>query len=269
MLNIVKTTGEIVPFDENKVLTSIKRAGIPENIQSEVLEAVKARLYEGIPTSEIYKVILSYLSVSPQPFSKSKYSLKSAIMELGPTGYPFEDYLAKILNFQGYKTQVRQILQGKCVKHEIDIIAEKDGKRTMVEAKFHNLPGTRTDVQVALYTKARFDDVKFKNNITDAWLVTNTKATSEAEAYCACENMKILSWSFPLNESLRDIIEKEKLFPITAIQSLSNAQIQALLQNHIVLSKDLNSQSFDSIIKGISNEEKEEILKEALFLSGS
>src|SRR5205085_12654308 len=105
---------------------------------------------------------------------------------LGPTGYPFEDFIARILQSFGYSTKVRQFLMGKCVSHEIDIVAEKSGKSCMIEAKFHNNPGIRSEIHVALYTQARFQDVKLRNTLDSAWLVTNTKTTVDANTYALC-----------------------------------------------------------------------------------
>src|SRR5258708_21249846 len=135
MLSVIKANGQKEPFNEEKVVNSIKRARIPESLQPEVLAHVKSKAYDGITTSEIYHYIVEFLGQSSHPYIKSSYSLKGSIMLLGPTGYPFEDFVAKVLQEKNYKTEVRQILSGKCVSHEIDVIANKDGKSIMIEAK--------------------------------------------------------------------------------------------------------------------------------------
>lgn len=239
MITVIKATGEKEPFLEGKVIDSIKRAGIPEDLQNQVLKHIKAKLYEDIPTSEIYRHIIEFLEHSSHPFTQGKYTLKQAIMDLGPTGYPFENFVAEILKAQGYETSVRQILNGKCVTHEVDIVASKDDRKIMVECKFHNSPGTRSDVHVSLYTKARFDDVREKHNLSGAWLVTNTKITTDALDYARCNNMRIISWSYPKEESLRDLIERLKLYPITVLVFLSKSQKEQLLKKNIVLVKAL------------------------------
>ncbi len=142
MLSVIKADKTREPFSEEKVINSIKRAGIHDSIQQKVLLHIKNKLYDGIPTSEIYHHIVEFLGQSEQPYSKSRYSLKESIMLLGPTGYPFEDFVAKLLQADGYSTKVRQILSGECVTHEIDVIASKNGRTAMIEAKFHNNPGT-------------------------------------------------------------------------------------------------------------------------------
>lgn len=262
MINVIKATGEIEPFSENKLRDSIRRAGIDKKVQDEAVENIKSRLYDKMPTSEIYKLITLSLEAS-KPFGKSKYSLKQAIKDLGPTGYPFEDFVAQILKSQGYKTNVRQILQGKCVSHEIDVIAEKENKRIMIEAKFHNGSGTRTELHVSLYTKARFDDIKEKNNLNEAWLITNTKATSEAVNYALCSKMNVVSWSYPDRQGLRDLIEEAKLHPITALSRLSQTQKQQLLENHIVLCREVCDTPEVLDILHLANDRKKEVLNEA------
>jgi len=262
MTNVIKATGEVEPFSEDKIVSSIKRAGVPQNLQDKALESVKLSLYENIPTSEIYKNITDFLGREANPI-KAKYSLKRAIMALGPTGYPFEDFVSDILKARGYITQVRSILSGKCVSHEIDVIAEKENEKIMVEAKFHNDSGIKTDVHVSLYTKARFDDLKEKYSFNKAWLYTNTKITPDALAFALCVDMGVISWSYPENESLRDLVEKYKLYPLTILPSLPSTYIQTLLQNHIVLVKDIcnNKDSLDLL--PIEGERKHSIFEEA------
>lgn len=268
MHNVLKADGKIEAFSEAKLISSIKRAGIPQALQNEIVSHIKNKLYENIPTSEIYKHVIEFLGSSIHPFSKTRYSLKQAIMDLGPTGYPFEDYVAEILKADGFDTKLRQILQGKCITHEIDIVADKNKTRSMIECKFHNNPGTKSQIHVSLYTKARFDDVKEKNNLNGVWLVTNTKITQDALNYAQCYNMKVISWDYPQNGSFRDLIEKYKLFPITVLSNISSAQKQTLAQNHVVLARDVckNPSSLD--ILGIPGDKKSSVLSECQFLHG-
>ena len=35
---------------------------------------------------------------------------------------PFEAYLAELFEREGYKTKIDQIVQGKCVEHEVDVV---------------------------------------------------------------------------------------------------------------------------------------------------
>ncbi len=265
MINVIKATGEIEPFSEEKLRNSIKRAGIPKNQQDQLIDYIESNLYNNIHTSQIYKHISDFFKKN-HSYGRSKYSLKQSLMDLGPTGYPFEDYVADILENEGFKTQVRLQFTGKCITHEIDVLAEKDNKKIIIEAKFHNAPGIKTDCHVAMYTKARFDDIKEKNNLDEVWLFTNTKVTEDALSYALCSNMKVIGWSYPDEQSLRDLIEKSRLFPITALTTLSQIQKQELMQNHIIMCRDLvkNPEFLD--ILAIDKTKKEKVLEEAGFI---
>ncbi|CAN5138119.1 hypothetical protein BH11PAT1_BH11PAT1_3440 [soil metagenome] len=269
MYNVVKANGIVEPFSEDKLISSIRRARVPEGSLDDTLSYIKSKLYNNITTAEIYHHITEHLGKSPHPYIKARYSLKQAIMNLGPTGYPFEDFVSKIFEEQGYTTLVRQVLMGKCVSHEVDVIAEKEGRKIVIEAKFHNNPGVRSDVHVALYTKARFDDVKEKHGLAESWIVTNTKATTDAIAYAECVGMKIVSWSYPEGESLRDLIERANLHPITMLTTLSLSQKQYLLENHFVMCKDIKTQPTIIDMLHLTREEKKTVFEEIDVICGN
>ncbi len=268
-MNIIKADGSIENFSEEKVLSSIKRAGVSQSLQFHVLENVRSKLYNNIPSSEIFNLIMESLDRSTQPIAKSKYSLKQAIMQIGPTGYPFEDFIAQVLKEQAYETSTRQVLLGKCVQHEVDVIAIKDGQKNMIEAKYHNNPGAKTDVQVSLYVKSRFDDLKEKHSLTQAWVVTNTKATSDAIAFALCSGMKIISWSYPEGEGLRDLIERTNMHPITMLTSLSQSQKEELLNRHIVLCKELRTNPDLLSLLHLKTDQREKVIAELHYIHNS
>ena len=65
MINIVKADGTLEKFSDEKLILSIRRAGIPENLENELLEYVKQHLYDKIPSYKIYKYIQEH-SISLQ-----------------------------------------------------------------------------------------------------------------------------------------------------------------------------------------------------------
>lgn len=266
MVNVIKASGASEPFSEKKVRNSIRRAGVPQDLENQVLEHVKSKLFDNINTREIYHHIIEFLIESPDSQDAAKYNLKQGIMDLGPTGYPFEDYVSEILKSQGYKTSVRQILRGKCVSHEIDVIAEKGNERIMVEAKYHNGNGTRSDLHVSLYTKARFEDLRNKHNLSRAWLVTNTKVTEDALAYALCEGIKVIGWNYPKEESLNDLVEKAKLYPITSVTSLSRSQKQSLMLEGVVLCKKICVNPALIRVLGLNPDHEKKVLDELNYL---
>lgn len=235
-LNVIKASGEIEPFSEEKVRSSLKRAGADEETTKRLVAHVESELYDGISTQQIYNHIFDLLRKEKSDLA-SRYNLKKAIMELGPTGFPFERFVAGILAAYGYQVEVDQTIEGKCATHEIDVMAQKGQEKFMVECKYHNHPGIKCEIKTALYVYARFLDVQ--NSFNQGWLVTNTKITSEAQDYARCAGLKVISWDYPPQESLRFLIEKSGLHPITAMESLSKAEKRRFLERGIVFQKDL------------------------------
>lgn len=266
---ILKADGSKEPFSEAKLIASIQRAGVPQDLQTQTLLHIHNKLHEGISTAEIYHHIQEFLK--PRPYV-AKYSLKRALMEIGPSGYPFEDFLAHLIGKMGYQTKVRTVVQGTCISHEIDIIAtlskadQTREEKIMIEAKYHNTTGIKTDVHVGLYTKARFDDVKDRHHFTKALLITNTKVTSDVIAYAQCVGMDLLSWDYPEHNSLRELLQSYQLFPITALSSLSLSNKQQLLAEGIVLCADICHRP--EILDGLhlSDQHKMQLLSEAQFV---
>lgn len=246
MIQVRKASGDLEPFSESKVVRSLERAGVDKALIDKVLVHVKKEIYDGITTQRIYSHIFEILKREKSP-SLGRYNLKKAIMELGPTGYPFEKFVGTLLKYNGYQVETGINVFGRCVTHEIDVIAQKDNQHFMVECKFHNQPGTRSDVKVALYVKARFDDVEaawkekagHQTKFHQAWLVTNTKLTSDAIQYGECVEMKLIGWSYPASGSLQDLIEDSGLHPLTCLTSLSGSQKETLLSSDVVLCRDI------------------------------
>ena len=162
-VSITKASGEKVPFSEKKLRNSLERSGATESQIDFVVDEVHDLLYEGIPTGKIYRK--AYDMLRKRSRSKAaRYKLKKAIMELGPSGYPFEQFVGAILEQQGFRSQVGVVVEGKCVSHEIDVLAVKNSKLILVECKFHNRPGVKCDVKVPLYIHSRFRDVVMTRN---------------------------------------------------------------------------------------------------------
>ena len=243
---ITKSSGEIEPFSEVKLRRSLERVHASANIIEEIIQHVQRELRPGMTTSQIYRHAFSLLRKKNRALA-GRYSLKQAIRELGPSGHPFEKLIGELLIFEGFSVEVGKVVQGSCVRHEIDVIAQKDNQHIMVECKFHNQPGVKSDVKVSLYVHARFLDVEKawqKNSqhgekFHEAWLVTNTKLTSDAIRYAECVRMKPIGWSYPREQSLEARIDRSGLHPVTCLTTLSHIQKRQLIENGIVLCKEL------------------------------
>ena len=197
-------------FSQGKLKQSLLRSGASNERADEIVEQIMETLVEGISTRKIYKTAFRMLKNYSRP-TAARYKLKQAIMELGPSGFPFEQFIGELLKHKGYQTQVGVIVQGHCVKHEIDVIAEKDEHHYMVECKFHNRQGYVSDVKIPLYIQSRFLDVEKQWKQLDGhaekfhqgWVVTNTRFSDDAAQYGMCMNLNLVGWDYPRGNSLR------------------------------------------------------------------
>ena len=268
-INIVKYSGESVEFSSDKLRQSLNRTGASSETIDKILTTVSKELYQGISTKEIYNRAFSLLK-KKKSYLASKYKLKKAIYELGPTGFPFEHFIGAVLKYSGFKTEVGKTLQGKCVSHEIDVIAHKNGDTTIIECKFHSSQGLKCNVKVPLYINSRYKDVKDywnsnpKNGttLTEGWVVTNTQFTKDAIAFGKCCGLYLLSWDYPKNDSLKDRIDRLGLYPITVSTLLTNREKLFLLERNVVLCRELVRDYFYLDHLGVSETRKEKILNE-------
>lgn len=243
---VIKASGEKVPFQQEKLRKSLMRSGAHDNQIDEILSEISLQLYQGIPTKKIYRIAYNLLREHSGHLA-AKYHLKRGIMELGPSGFPFEKFIGEILKHQGYSVKVGEIVKGKCVNHEIDVIAEKDHHHFMIECKYHNQPGTISDVKIPLYIQARFKDVEAAwiqlpghgTKFHQGWVVTNTRFTSDAIQYGTCAGLNLLGWDFPKKNSLKEQIDTLGLYPVTCLTTLTKIEKQQLLENNVVLCKEI------------------------------
>ncbi|MBN8701965.1 MAG: restriction endonuclease [Bacteroidetes bacterium] len=244
---VTKASGDKANFSEEKLHHSLKQSGATTEQIDYILSEVYAKLYQGISTKKIYQIAFGLLRDTSRHLA-ARYHLKKAIMSLGPSGYPFEKFVAEILNYQGYKTTVGVTTQGLCVSHEIDVIAEKGNNYIMVECKYHNQSGVFCDVKIPLYIQSRFLDVigqwkkqpELANKLYAGWVATNTRFSEDAMKYGTCAGLHLLGWDYPIKNGLKDLIDTYGLYPITCLTSLTKPEKKQLLDKTIVLCKDLN-----------------------------
>tara|TARA_R110000796_G_scaffold64055_2_gene148274 strand:+ start:447 stop:1334 length:888 start_codon:yes stop_codon:yes gene_type:complete len=267
--DIIKSSGEKVKFSIDKLRASLYKTGADKETIAQIIDKVRDELYQGISTKEIYNRAFALLK-KKKSYLASKYKLKKAIYELGPTGFPFERFVSELLRYSGYETKVGEILQGKCVKHEIDVIAHKENETTLIECKFHSEQGLNCNVKIPLYINSRYQDVKThwngntKNDskLTKGWVVTNTRFTEDALLYGKCCGLYLLSWDYPNNDGLRDRIDRLSLYPITVSTLLTNREKQFLLSRDVVLCRQLMHDKFYLDHLGVSEVRKKKILDE-------
>jgi len=272
-IEIIKASGEKVKFSLHKLRASLEHTGADNTTVDQIIDVVRDELYQGISTKEIYNRAFALLKKKKSHLA-SKYKLKKAIYELGPTGFPFERFVSTILKYSGYKTTVGKVLQGSCTTHEIDVVAQKNHETTIVECKFHSEQGLKCNIKIPLYINSRFQDVKTHWNsksknellLTQGWVVTNTRFTKDALKYGKCIGLYLLSWDYPKDNGLKDRIDRLGLYPITVSTLLTNREKQFLLSRDIMLCRELIDGSFYLDHLGISDTRKEKILSEIKLL---
>lgn len=269
-MKIVKHSGDIVAFIPEKLKASLLKSGANEAVVQKILQAIKKELYEGISTKKIYKMAFALLKKEANAHA-ARYNLRSALQLLGPTGFFFEKYIARLFAAEHYETKLNLTLQGKCISHEIDVFIKKNNVISMVECKFHPGRDAVSDVKVPMYILSRFNDLNEreyaifsrKDTISKCCIVTNNRFTSEAIAFAKCSNLTLLSWNYPEKNNLKTKNDSDYLYPITCLTTLSLAEKDKLLISDVILVKEIinNSDCLEKI--GVSPNRVKNVMKEA------
>ena len=242
---IKKADGQLEPFDPTKLETSLQRAGATSVVRAKILGHVLRELKPLATTEAIYRHAFELLKEEAASPVAARYSMKRAVFALGPSGFPFEQFLSEVLRGHGWKTQTDLMMVGRCAPHEVDVLAEKDGKRVGIEVKFHNEQGGKTDIKDALYVHARYEDLKqaptISSRVDEGWLVTNTVFTRNAIRYGRCSNLTMIAWDYPRTRGLATMIEEARVHPVTALTTLSDSEKRRLLDKKIVLCKSVQT----------------------------
>ena len=246
---ITKADGEKEPFDPGKLEHSLQLAGASSTMRASVLAEVMRELRPGMMTEDIYRRAYEILKRADVLPVAARYSIKRAVFALGPSGFPFEQFLAEVMRAHGWSVQTGVTLSGRCAPHEVDVFAEKkEGsviRRIGIEAKFHNDPGGKTDIKDALYVKARYDDLRAapaeSSRVGEGWLVTNTRFTRNAIRYAQCSNLTLIGWDYPRTRGLLTMIEEARVHPLTCLTTLSESEKRRLLDRRIVLCKHVQT----------------------------
>lgn len=248
---IIKGDGSREVFDPEKLKDSLVRAHSSNLVADEIVDKISKEIRSGMTTSQIYTRAFDLLN-SKSKHTAMKYSIKRSVMNLGPTGFPFEKYIAEIFSAKGFNTKTGQIMQGKCLEHELDVVAWNEKDLYLMEVKFHNENVIKSDTKVALYVKSRFDDLysqTFKiagkdRKMTRGILITNTKFTDNAKQYAECVGtFDMISWDYPRKGNLFDLIDETKMYPMTCIPILTHKNKQELLKRGVVNCMSLKDKS--------------------------
>lgn len=265
LFKIRKASGEMVHFSEKKLRNSLFHSGASKDEIDQVLQHVLQHVYDGIRSKEVYKMAYRKLK-SFKTLYASRYKLKKAIYQMGPSGFPFEHLIAKLFHHEAYETSVGEIIKGKCVKHEVDVLLKKEQNYALVECKFHSDDAYICNIRIPLYIHSRYHDLKKgwpkPGRLRELWIVTNTRFSSDAIDYAECNGIKLLSWNYPENKGLKYLMSKYSFYPITVISLLSAREKELLLSRHIILCRDIIEYPHVLDKVGIDQTRKKRILKE-------
>ena len=242
---IKKSDGELEAFDPAKLEHSLAHAGASSTMRARILAHVVQQLHPGMVTEEIYHHAFQMLREHESAPVAARYSMKRAVFALGPSGFPFESFLAEVFRGHGWSVQTEVTLTGRCAPHEVDVLMEKDGHRVGIEAKFHNDPSGKTDIKDALYVYARYEDLKkapmASSRVDEGYLVTNTRFTRNAIRYAQCSNLRLIGWDYPRTRGLLNLIEEAKVHPLTCLTTLSESEKRRFMDKKIVLCKHVQA----------------------------
>jgi len=257
-LYVLNVNGEKEPFSFRKIYKSAKKSGVSNKTAQKIASIIEREAFPGITTLEIFKRVRGLLSEESSKNAVLKFSLKEAMRKLGPSGFPFEQYIGEIFEKQGFKVKLNQMVSGFCCSYEIDFWAEKKNLIYIGECKYRNLSEGKVHSDITLSAFARFLDIQkggffnkngFRNFDIKSLIVTNTKFTEKAIKYAKCVGIELLGWQYPKKSGLEKIIDSRKLYPITILPSLKKELLEALIQKRMMLVQDVFRSDFKKNIQ--------------------
>jgi hypothetical protein len=243
---VKRQSGEWVDFDIDKLRYSLSKSGASEIEIGEVLERLIPQIHDGISSKQIYKLAFNHLKNISGTFA-ARYSLKRALLELGPAGFYFEKWVSKFLRHLGYETCENNVIQGGAVTHEADVIAKKEGELLWIECKFKNSMESKIPVTTPMYLLSRIKDISITEHylfgqslsFTQGWLITNSYFTSDAIRFGEYYHLHMLSWDYPAKKSIKNLVDQLALYPVTCLTTLSKREKNYLLDKNVILVKEI------------------------------
>ncbi|MBN2598078.1 restriction endonuclease [Labilibaculum sp.] len=270
LIFVKKASGDEEPFAIDKLERSLQNAGASTVAIEKILVNIEDWIFNGVTTKQIYSRAFSILRREKNT-SAMRYRLKKAIMELGPTGYPFEQFIGQLFKKQEFEIEVGVVVEGVCVTHEMDVIATRNKEQHLVECKYHKDQGKHVSVQVPLYVRSRVNDIiekrkdmpEYKNLSFTGWVVTNTRFSPDSVQYGTRSGLHLLGWDYPRNRGLKEIIEELRLYPVTILSNLTKKEKQDLMDRNILTCLQLK-ENFHLLDSFALSEKRQKSLKNEL-----
>lgn len=266
MVSVTKFDGSRQPYSRKKVLNTSMRMGMSREHAENIADEVEKRLYDGMPTQEILGIVRRSLREC-RPSLAQMVDLRSAISMLRPKP-DFERFVRLLLREYGYQVSPNRIARGRCVEHELDAVARKEGDVVYVEVKHHSNPHTYSGLDVMKEARATFEDLTEGNEsgandlrFTKALVVCNTKFSNHAKRYSECRGIDFVAWKSPLGRGLEQRVEEKALYPITMFGELGQESEERLGNRGLILLKQVLSRDVNSLAKasGVRRDRLEEL----------
>lgn len=273
---VTKANGSKQLFDREKVVRTCMRMGASRDDAYAVTEKIESRLYDGISTRQILQMIFRFMR-RYKPGVSQLFDLKKGL-SLMNSKPEFEMFIQILLAHNGFEVEPNQILKGRCIDHEVDAVARKNGVTYFVEAKHHVSYHALTGLDESRIAQAVLEDVidgyasgKNKMKIDRAMIVTNTRYSDHATIYGKCKNILQIGWNSPANFSLQNMIEEKKLYPLSCLRGLRREVRMRLVTSGIVLIKQLLDEDSASIARktGFSNVFVKELIEKATLAANT
>lgn len=248
-MKVVKESGRKESYNRDKFCNSLREAGAPEGVVTNVCTAVEKEIEPDTTTSDIFRRASHYL-MQHNMETAVRYNLKKGIQNLGPAGFHFEHFIETVLKTIGYTTDRNQMVEGECVTHEVDVVAGKEGVEYLIEAKYHNKRGIKSHIDDVMYAEARMEDIcrKAGEGKFQVWLITNTKFTKTAVQYAQCRNIHITGWNYPKKHGLEEFIVANMLYPVTVLPAVGVPEREVFAREGLMLAQDLVPYSAQDLI---------------------
>lgn len=270
---IKKASGKMEAFNLGKLKASLERAGAGVDSIDIIIQDIESWVQDGVSTRELYDrafKTLKRISTS----GALLYRLKQAIISMGPSGFPFEHFIGELFKRQGYRVEVGVVVEGASVSHEMDVIATKANEQILAECKYSVKQGHSVSIQVPLYVNSRVIDIVEKlhedsrNQDTkySAWIVTNGRFSPDSVKYSKCKGINLLGWDYPAGNALKDLIERQKMYPITILGSITVNEKKELMRRGIVTCDLLHDQVDQWEDLGLNKRKQASVLRELTAL---
>lgn len=205
-ISVIKHGGQKEAYDPQKVLRSILRSKVNEKEAQRILSRVEGRLYDQIPTEELYRIVGREMVRRGLKEGSRLYQMRESLALMD--SIDFEKFVKEILAAEGFESQWNKKIDGGCIDHQIDVIAKnKQGDFFFVEVKHHRNYHRDSDLGNVVELWGRLEDLlkgyqlnKHEFDFRNAWLITNTKFSEHAKKYATCKRMRLTGWRYALSD---------------------------------------------------------------------